>query len=397
MITQIRIKNFKAIKDSDELKLNPISCFIGYNGSGKSSVLEALLTLREMTMENLDKALNRWKGFENIQFKGTKRKRVIQMNAFAYNGVQIFDQPIAFKIKSVHKRKGRFNNYSAESFLTKYAEFDKILILKEVFELSSSKDYKSFIRDFQGQVYFTTSKKPNKILEKRFKIAMNKSLFSDQSLQHDINQWQFLRLNPDVMGEPYPEKRTAGYLGLNMDGSNVAEYLLSIKDVSLEAYEGILDTMISSILPYAIDLQSELTSAIDRKVYLSLTEKDYKVPGWLLSSGTLRILAILSVLRHPEPAPVVIIEELENGLDPRTIHVVINEIRRFVKQTGSQVIFTTHSPYLLDLMKLEEIVFVEKIDGEVKFSKPGDNDELKIWAEKFSPGKLYTMSRFNTV
>ncbi|MEJ7676533.1 MAG: AAA family ATPase [Segetibacter sp.] len=114
-----------------------------------------------------------------------------------------------------------------------------------------------------------------------------------------------------------------------------------------------------------------------------------------LSTGTLRIVALLAVFRHPQPAPVVVIEELENGLDPRTIHLIISEIRNFIENTGSQVIFTTHSPYLLDLLNLNEIVFVEKTDSDVKFSKPGDNKEITEWAEKFTLGKLYTMSRLN--
>ena len=50
------------------------------------------------------------------------------------------------------------------------------------------------------------------------------------------------------------------------------------------------------------------------------------VPGWLLSTGTLRILALLACLRHPDPPPLLVVEEIENGLDPRTIHLLVEEI-----------------------------------------------------------------------
>ncbi len=398
MITNIHIKNFKAIKDTGNLKLNPISCFIGYNGSGKSSLLEALLTFKEMTTENLDKALDRWKGFENIQYKGVSRSKVIHKKFLSDAAVEIFNQPISFKIKSTSKKekKGTRKNYIAEASLTKLSNGEKIIFLEESFTYKAERDF-VYNRDCDGQLYYSDKNKAAYSDDsKHFKLAMNKSLFSDQNLPHEIAQWQFLRMNPDVMGEPFPQKRTSGFLPLNIDGSNVAEYLLSIKETSLPAYESILNTMVSTVLPYASDLQSELTSSVDRKIFLNLTEKNYKVPGWLLSTGTLRIVALLAVLRHPQPAPVVVIEELENGLDPRTINLVVNEIRLFTKKTGSQVIFTTHSPYLLDLMNLKEIVFVEKVDGNVKFSKPSDNEDLAIWAEKFTPGKLYTMSRLNS-
>lgn len=398
MITNVRIKNFKAIKDTGNLKLNPVSCFIGYNGSGKSSLLEALLTFKELSTENLDKALDRWKGFENIQYKGVSRSKIFHKRFDSDDAIEVYNQPISFKIKSTSKKGKKESRkiYIAETSLTKLADGEKIIFLEESFTFNSDRDF-IYDRDCVGQLYYSDK---NKVAysdgSKHFKLAMNKSLFNDQNLPHDIAQWQFLRMNPDVMGEPFPQKRTSGVLPLNIDGSNVAEYLLSIKETSLSVYESILNTMVSTVLPYASDLQSELTSSVDRKIFLNLSEKNYKVPGWLLSTGTLRIVALLAVLRHPQPAPVIVIEELENGLDPRTIHLVISEIRRFTEETGSQVIFTTHSPYLLDLMNLKEIVFVEKVDGDVKFSKPSDNEDLAIWSEKFTPGKLYTMSRLNS-
>ena len=61
-------------------------------------------------------------------------------------------------------------------------------------------------------------------------------------------------------------------------------------------------------------------------MHLEMTEADFKVMGWLLSTGTLRVLALLALFRHPEPPPLIVIEEIENGLDPRTIHLIVEEI-----------------------------------------------------------------------
>ena len=146
------------------------------------------------------------------------------------------------------------------------------------------------------------------------------------------------------------------------------------------------------VLPYAKDLQPSLTSEIERKTYLQLSEGSYKVPGWMLSTGTLRVLAMLCVLRHPEPPPLVVIEEIENGLDPRSIHLLVEEIRTAVLTGTTQVILTTHSPYLLDLLKLDQLVMVaRKESGEPRFFKPGSDAKLKEWAQEFAPGRLYTM------
>jgi predicted ATP-dependent endonuclease of OLD family len=58
----------------------------------------------------------------------------------------------------------------------------------------------------------------------------------------------------------------------------------------------------------------------------------------------------------------------------------------------TQVIVTTHSPYLLDLLTLEHLVVVERdAEGHPRFIRPADNENLQTWAQEFAPGKLYTM------
>jgi predicted ATPase len=169
---------------------------------------------------------------------------------------------------------------------------------------------------------------------------------------------------------------------------------LSIRRLDQVAFDGIVETL-QHVLPYAKDLQPALTSELERTVYLQLTEADFKVPGWLLSTGTLRILALLALFRHPSPPPLIVIEEIENGLDPRTLHLLVDEIRTLVESGRSQVIVTTHSPYLLDLLDISQSVMVERIDGHPTFTRPADQQALRRWVKDFSPGRLYTMGLFN--
>lgn len=157
------------------------------------------------------------------------------------------------------------------------------------------------------------------------------------------------------------------------------------------AYGEFVDA-IRCVLPYAKDLQPFLATEVERAFYLKLWEKNFEVPGWLLSTGTLRIVALLACLRHPKPPPVLVVEEIENGLDPRTLNLLVEEIRAAVSAGTTQVILTTHSPYLLDLLDLSHIVIVERKDGETVFRRP-DEGALAEWSKSFSPGRLYTMGR----
>src|ERR1700686_3915443 len=210
-----------------------------------------------------------------------------------------------------------------------------------------------------------------------------------------VSDWQFLYLDPKGMGEPTRQYRTTGSVNLNHDGSNVAEYLMDIRKLDKSAFDGIVETL-RYVLPYARDLQPKLITALDRQLYLQMKEGKFNVPGWLLSTGTLRFVGILSLLRHPKPPSLIIIEELENGLDPRTLSRVIDEIRNALEDGKTQIIATTHSPYLLDLLDLSQIVLVERVSTQQPtFVRPADNESLKEWSKKFSPGQLYAMGRLS--
>ena len=198
------------------------------------------------------------------------------------------------------------------------------------------------------------------------------------------------------MGEPRLIQRTAGPIRLRSDGYNIAEYMHGILEQYPEVFQGVLESL-QYVLPYMRDLKPVLTDALGRQAHLEMTEADFRVMGWLLSTGTLRILCLLALFRHPNPPPLIVIEEIENGLDPRTIHLIVEEIRNLVESGRSQVIATTHSPYLLDILELSHIVVVERTEdhGPV-FFRPDDQPELERWAENFGPGSLYTMQRLRS-
>ncbi|MBE9562977.1 MAG: ATP-binding protein, partial [Proteobacteria bacterium] len=143
------------------------------------------------------------------------------------------------------------------------------------------------------------------------------------------------------------------------------------------------------ILPYAKNLQVVLSTELERNVYIELTEGECKIADWLLSTGTLRIVALLALLRHPNPPPLIVIEEIENGLDPHTIRLMVEEICKIVATGKTQIILTTHSPYFLDLLQPEQVVLVERdITGQPTFNKVDKQHKLEKWAKHFMPTSI---------
>lgn len=70
----VRIRNFKAIIDSKTVKFGPLTAFIGHNGEGKSSLIEALETYQSIARDGLDIAMQRWLGIEHVRHKALEAK-----------------------------------------------------------------------------------------------------------------------------------------------------------------------------------------------------------------------------------------------------------------------------------------------------------------------------------
>ena len=372
-----RVQNFKAIRDSHPVMLTPLTVFIGNNGSGKSSLIEGLETYRNIVTEGLDVAMQQWLGFEYVLNKTTRRR-----TQFA-NDSQTLREPIRFAFN------GRFplGLARAEMTVTAKAGFSSILIENERFGLPD----RILTRGSNGHCVMEHESKSSRLSE----IFEPGRSAIPKGMRDSVAQWQFLSLLPEPMGKPDAKKlATSGHLLLNKNGSNLAQYLLNIRAKDAAVFEGIVESM-KFVVDYARNFEPVESTEIRRMMYIQMREADFEIPGWMLSTGTIRILALLAVLRNPEPPPLIVIEEIENGLDPRTLHLVLEEIHSAVRSGQSQVILTTHSPYFLDLVTLQTLVLVERENGgSPVFWRPSDSKEVQDWGKSFAPGQLYSMGRF---
>ncbi len=372
-LRSLRLRNFKAVRDSGIIRFTPLTVFIGNNGSGKSSIVEGLETFQTIVDQGLDEAMQRWRGLEHVWHQGIPHKlQEAKVERPCYTN------PISFDLQGRTKDK----LFRATMQINMGPGGNEIFVQ---YERLGIKNQSEITRDATGAVY---SRQRDESLRQP-SIPDGESIL-ERHLDGFISGWQFVSLIAQTMGLPVPQKRTGGPTRLAKDGSNIAEYLLNIRKLNQSAFDGIVETL-QYVLPYARDLQPALTSELERTVYLQMAEGNFKVPGWLLSTGTLRIVALLALLRHPMPPPLIIIEEVENGLDPRTIHLLVDEIRNAVESGLTQVILTTHSPYLLDLLDLSHIVLADRVNGEPVFTRPADQESLQEWTKNFGPGRLYTM------
>lgn len=383
-LSLIRVKNFKAVADSGSLKLTPLTTFIGNNGSGKSSIIEALLTLQRLVLSDIDEAMRPFKGMEHVRHKRAAVPHGRRAGAAASTAFHAMEFVLRGKLQlgtgSVQKR----TRFRSETHLNEEASGNRYFVPVDD------------VRHEPGKVLKPERPRAPKVSGVPARLRDEVGPF--------IRRWQFLSLDPAFIGEPVPTRRGSEPTLLHPTGSNLADYLQHIvsdyHDAGVRALQGIREAM-EFVLPYAASVDPQLAVELQRQAWLVVTERttsklrrSIQIPGWMLSTGSMRVLALLAVFRHPEPPPLICIEEVENGLDPRTLRLVVNEIQSLVESKRSQVIVTTHSPTLLDMIPLSSIVMTERTAKGVMFTRPADDDSVKKWAQDFAPGQLYTMGRF---
>jgi predicted ATPase len=353
MIQHIYIENFKAIQKA-KVKLSDLAVFVGNNGSGKSSVIEALQTLQKVLLQGISAGFTeRWFGLEKIQNQTMPHKPIV----LALDG----------KINS--------QKYKYEVHFSTSANQDLYFVSSEKLQVN------------QEIVFEALTGQHNTL------ILKNHSHSFAQIMRTYIASWQFLALEPEKMYFPVPRNQGTAQINLQSSGGNLADFFSRLMDKP-EVLNSILSKM-RYVLPDLADFTAAHDS-LRKEVFLQMTENQHnsELPSWLFSSGTLRILAMLAVLNSPQVPPIIFIEEVENGLDPRTLNLLVEEIRGSLGE--NQFVITTHSPYFLDLVDLSHIIVAERAEGKTTYFRPADNEKLGTWKNKFSLGKLYLMDKLKS-
>lgn len=157
----------------------------------------------------------------------------------------------------------------------------------------------------------------------------------------------------------------------NFRGHMKSSFLNALRDL----YEGIEDIS---------------TPISGGNVLLFLVESGGReIPATRLSDGTLRYLSLLAILLHPEPPPLVAIEEPELGIHPDLLPTVARLLQQAAERT--QLVVTTHSATLVDALSdaPETVVVCEKEEGASHFRRL-EHDRLRRWLERYALGQLWT-------
>lgn len=195
---------------------------------------------------------------------------------------------------------------------------------------------------------------------------------------------QRIALNSDAMRRPSPPGETQGFVP---DGSNLpwVVHRLETKE-SRDRLQAWVDHL-KIALP---DLEAISTKERreDRHRYLVLRYANgLEAPSWLVSDGTLRLLALTLLAYVPGLSGIYLIEEPENGIHPRAVEAMFQSLSSVYT---AQILCATHSPVILSMARPEQILcFGRDGSGATDIVRGADHPKLKEWRGEVDLGTLF--------
>ena len=307
-IKEINIKNFKSILDITIKNPNPFTVFVGPNASGKSNIFEALEIFEFIDKQKTDQQLfNIFGDFEDLANKNQLNEKIV------FNTLIIKKEKKDSFFEVRIDKSGRI--------------FTKISIkaqeLNQKLKNNELNYFSKFFNNYQ-RLFITTT------LIERLKYKTNKFLdFHASNLQL-------------VLGRILKDK-------------NLRDEVFDFMSLFVPGFEKLEI------------IKNELSGKEDIVLY----EKNYKKPftGNLISDGTYNLLALITVVLQSNKPQFLLIEEPENGLNPKIVKELVGFFREQCHEKGHFIWLTTHSQSLVSELKPEELIIVDKINGETKIKQ----------------------------
>ena len=193
-----------------------------------------------------------------------------------------------------------------------------------------------------------------------------------------------LALNSAAMRRPVSPSASRRF---NVEGANLPLVVQDLERHHPAAYQDWL-AHVQTILPDLTTIQVRERED-DRHLYLALTyaSSTKPVPSWLVSDGTLRMLALTLLAYLPEPSSVYLIEEPENGIHPKAIEGVFQSLSSVY---DGQVLVATHSPLILGLAEpVQLLCFARNPSGAVSIVSGDRHPALRNWRGEVDLATLY--------
>jgi predicted ATPase len=190
------------------------------------------------------------------------------------------------------------------------------------------------------------------------------------ALKEFFTSIQFLQIDPQSARRP--SDRLAGRL-LDSNGSNLATVLARIQSETKSEMRpnGVLSDIAAEMTALIPSIKSVIVKDDERAREYSFDIElldDLRFSSRVISDGTLRLLALLTVLNDPHRKGILCFEEPENGVHEGRISQLVKLLRKSVSLQITeedapyfQVLTNTHSPAVMAALKDNEIIAADVV------------------------------------
>lgn len=418
MIRQLEVRGLRALRYVS-VDFDPFLVMVGPNASGKSTLFDALLLVRDILVSGLDAAvfgnarmniapravdpldltwLRKGGGIEiavTLELPGEIVEKLGQRYRFARYELGIHtDDRLGFEHETLwlcDEIKPHQTSPQAQFPFPKAAP-EHIVLLQNRKSPSGWRKVVSKVVE-SGNDYFRSETSDWNNL---FRLGPSKSALAnlpEDELKFPAATWakrvlmegiHRLMLNAEKMRMPSPAGSPSDFLP---DGSNLPWVVHALENKNESKAKANWVAHLATTLEDLEDVQT-CEKPEDRSRYIQLKYKSGLIaPSWVLSDGTLRLLALTLLAYAPTTPNVVLIEEPENGIHPKAMETVMQSLSSVY---DAQVLCATHSPVVLSLLSSKQILCFGKTDeGAVDIVRGNDHPRLRAWKSALNLGELF--------
>lgn len=354
MLTSITIKNFRTFKDVT-IPLKPLTVFIGPNNSGKTNAIRAIQFVTTAAGKGI------WPGNDR-------------------EDLELKTADSAFSLEVA----GEFDQSNVRVSLKGPTEGDYLGTASIVVggRAGWTSDFVSGRREVSKAAGHESSP-PNAPGYLMDALERSRSLLAARSIHEYFRGARIASLSVPKLRDPAPISRDPV---LGERGENFGAVLDWVSGKHPALFRSINDE-----LRRVLQIEGCTTLVTDSGLKIpAIIEGDQSFGADVISDGVLLYMGLTTVAHLVGPNSLLIIEEPENGIHPRRLKALLEQIRAIGKR-GTQVILTTHSPILLDEFSDDPdsiVVFDRDKDG-THVSQPTPEQLKEVLNGDFGLGSLW--------
>lgn len=363
-LTRLEIDGFKSIEKAN-LDLGMLNVLIGANGAGKSNLLEALHLLNRIGEQRLADHVAGAGGASRLLHFGPKRTPTLRIRAEFEQGTNWYQCGLAWN------------------------DHDEFYFSDEECGYSGGKGY----RAHSGRN--PTTIPLHGLAESGLKREIDS--FPEGSIAGNVRAWlrRLIRYHFHDTTREAAMKRTGPLReneALKPDAGNLAAFLHALHSKSpttQRAYQSIVRavTQVAPCFEDFVFVPEGPPEDPTLRLRWRHRGSDDEFYAASLSDGTLRFMALATLLLQPRLPPIVLIDEPELGLHPAAIALLV-ELLRSATHRGTQIIVSTQSTTLVNQLTPEEVTVVDNQNGSTTFQRH-TRENLSAWLGDYGLGDLW--------